>query len=95
MAEKYPNALERYQNTARRKSILSPRQSIPPLAPKLLLHFENEQQRLWFERESIHLQRLSHSALLCGDFVSAQRYERELRQLGLEIAKLLAKGDNS
>ncbi len=64
----------------------TPRTAAPPT-------FQNERQRRWFEAEVEAFSRLVHTARLTGDFVTAQRLERELSSFVEETRLLLGAGE--
>ncbi len=73
--------------------------TVPPTVPArpyrpLRDSFQDElqgEQRRWFEQEVGALQRLARTERLLGDYVAAQRLERELDTFITEVAALLGR----
>ena len=59
-----------------------------PVAPLYGAQLQGEQRR-WFDEEVRTLERLAHTARLLGDYVAAQRLERELDSFIVEASALL------
>lgn len=68
-------------------SLTVPARPYQPLQNELL----QGEQRRWFEREVGALQRLARTERLLGDYVAAQRLERELDSFILEAYEFLEK----
>lgn len=49
------------------------------------------EQRRWFDREVRTLKRLAHTERLMGDYVAAQRLERELDSFIIEASALIGR----
>lgn len=73
----------------------SPRTPPRPAAPRptgLSPPFRGEQRR-WFDHEVGLLERLAHTARLAGDYVAAQRLERELEAFSAEATALFRESE--